>query len=395
MSNTAALGVLVRKLPIQEAVDWQKFLSKKDKEVQAKPFAAFMEWLAEAGASWELLAASGTGAKGKSGAQVHFSFYNDGEDADPTKQAKNCFKCGESGHWKRNCTKASPNGAMKSTGGGKNTNPKQQSKDRPPPKNKKHHCAFHKDAPGKGCSTWSCTAIKYTPYDERIKLMKTNGDCQQCCGDCPKGNCLSKVKRTCGGGKDGRGCGSNHIGHELWCQGAKLCFTMQVETVLKTGEESEEGVLLQVMKIRSISANKTHETVLWDSACSSIFVRHDHAREMNFPFEEKRLKVAMLGGRVEEIDGVIYDCQIRDQKGHLYKFSAYGLDEVTGSLGRPLSRETMAKLFPDVVGAHRMSGADRVDYLIGLGKASWHPQRILQARGEEISGCGRIRSEHV
>ena len=36
MSNTAALSVLVRKFPIQEAVDWQKHLAKQSREVQAK-----------------------------------------------------------------------------------------------------------------------------------------------------------------------------------------------------------------------------------------------------------------------------------------------------------------------------------------------------------------------
>ena len=67
MSNTAAMGVLVRKLPIQEAVEWQRYLAKQDKTVQAKPFPTFMKWLEEEGASWELMAASGTGVKGKGG----------------------------------------------------------------------------------------------------------------------------------------------------------------------------------------------------------------------------------------------------------------------------------------------------------------------------------------
>ena len=67
MSNTAAMGVLVRKLPIQEAVEWQRYLAKQDKTVQAKPFSAFMKWLEEAGASWELMAVQGIGSKSSSG----------------------------------------------------------------------------------------------------------------------------------------------------------------------------------------------------------------------------------------------------------------------------------------------------------------------------------------
>ena len=83
----------------------------------------------------------------------------------------------------------------------------------------------------------------------------------------------------------------------------------------------------------------------------------------------------MLGGHIKEIDGVIYQCQVKDQKGKVYKFEAHGLDEVTGEMGKPLSREVMKQLFPNIIGAHSMSGTAKVDYLIGLSQASWHPQR--------------------
>ena len=381
MSNTAALSVLIRKLPIQEAVKWQEFLSKQNRDAQAKPFPSFLLWLEEAGNSWELLAASGTGAKTKGGVtQVHHSFYNDGDDADSSKEGKPCFKCGESGHWKRDCPKASPNRGGKSTGGGKVVQAK-NSKDRPVLKHKKFHCAFHKGAPGKNCSTWSCAAIKYTPYDERLKLLKSNGDCELCCGDCPKGNCQSKIRRTCGGGKDGRGCGSNHLGHELFCQSAKLCFSTQLETVLRADDDCSDGVLLLVMKIQSISPDLTHETVLWDSACSGMFVRQNHAEKMGFPYKEKKLKVATLGGQITEIDGRIYECTIRDQKGKTYTFSAHGLEQVTGDLGKPLEKSVMKRLFPNVCGAHTLTSDSEVDYLIGLAKASWQPEKIQKAEG--------------
>ena len=76
---------------------------------------------------------------------------------------------------------------------------------------------------------------------------------------------------------------SNYFGHELWCQTAKLCFTVHGETVLKSTEDPNDRVLLQVMRIPSVYPDQTHETVLWDSACTDIFVRHDHARQMKFP----------------------------------------------------------------------------------------------------------------
>ena len=378
MSNTAALGALVRKFPIQEAVKWQEYLAKQERDVQARPFPSFMLWLEDAGASWEPLAASGTGVKGKAGtAQVHLFL---GEEEDSNRQSKPCFKCGEVGHWKRNCPQYSSNGAANSTGGSKGAVLKTP-KERRPPIHKKFHCALHKGAPGRGCSTWSCVALKYTPFEERLKLMTENGDCSTCCGDCPANNCQAKVKRTCGGGKEGRGCGSNHLGHELWCQNARVCFSTQLETVLKSAEDPNDQVLLQLMKIPSVNPDLSHETVLWDSACSDIFVRHDHARAMKFPYKEKRLQVATLGGHIREIDGVIYTCRVKDQKGRIYEFQAHGLDRVTGDLGRAIDKNVMRQLFPDIIGAHSLTGSSEVDYLIGLGKASWQPQRVQKALG--------------
>ena len=87
-------------------------------------------------------------------------------------------------------------------------------------------------------------------------------DCEVCCGDCPKGNCQAKSKRVCGGSKEGRGCGVNHVGHELWCAKAKLCFTINQEVVLRSQDDEDDGVLLQLMKIPGSGHDAATETVL-------------------------------------------------------------------------------------------------------------------------------------
>ena len=211
--------------------------------------------------------------------------------------------------------------------------------------------------------------------------MKENGDCQVCCGDCPAGNCSAKSQRVCGGNRDGRGCGVNHIGHELWCSKAKVVLTIAEETVMRVGQDGEDAVLLQVMQIPSFDGSSSHETALWDTACTGMFVRNEHAESMKFPCKKKRLRVCTLCSDVKEIDGLIYECSIKDLDGNVYTFSAHGLDQVTGRLNTEIGRDLMKKLFPNVPGAHRMCGANQVDYLIGLGKASWQPQRFLQASG--------------
>ena len=174
------------------------------------------------------------GAKSKGGTtQVHHSFFAGDDDTSGSSGDKPCFKCEQLGHWKKNCTKGSPGRGGKAAGGGVNSSNGKSAKDRPVLKHKKYHCAYHKDAPGKLCSTWSCVALKYAPVEERLKLLKANGDCELCCGDCPRNSCQAKTKRTCGGNKDGRGCGSQHLGHKLYCKNAQLCFSTQVKPYCK------------------------------------------------------------------------------------------------------------------------------------------------------------------
>ena len=379
MSNTASMNALLAKFPIQENVKWQEYLAEKDPSIQAKPFDEFIKWLEKVGASWELLASAGTGARPrdpKPGAPGHHRTYfgevKEGEE-------KGCYRCGEVGHFKRDCPKKNdPRGAGKVTGGGGGGG-----RDKParnPPRNKKFHCAYHKGQPDKFCSTWSCPSLKYLKYEDRIKYLKENGDCEKCCGDCPRGNCQARTERTCGGNKEGRGCNKGHTGHELFCREAKLCLLVQ--TVMNTtGIPEEEGVLLQVMKIPSLDGSQSHETVLWDPASTSCFVRNGHARKMNFPSKEKRLRVCTLGGETKEIDGIVFMCKVKDLSGKEYEFPAYGLDEVTGTLGKQLGKEQMIKLFPTVQGGYKMCGATKVDYLIGMSKASWQPEKVVRAQG--------------
>ena len=71
--------------------------------------------------------------------------------------------------------------------------------------------------------------------------------------------------------------------------------------------------------------------MLWDTACSGIFVRTEHAESMNFSCKEGKLLVRTLGGDEKEIDGKIYNCQVRDLKGRVYRFQAHGLDKVIGA----------------------------------------------------------------
>ena len=71
-------------------------------------------------------------------------------------------------------------------------------------------------------------------------------------------------------------------------------------------------------------------------------------------------------------------------EGKVYQFKAHGLDRVTGSLGDDPDKRVLQKLFPYVQSAWDMRSSQDVDYLIGLGRASWHPTRYKRARGKLV-----------
>jgi hypothetical protein len=259
MLNTAAMATIVRKMPIHEAVSWQKYLAQENPETQTKPFPVFLKWLELENKAWELSAASGTGKTKNSrnvGNRSSHTFYGVLEQEEEERghqggayygearggDGRECFGCGEVGHIQRDCPsgrggRGGGQGARGNGGGGRQVCERGSCD---PPRNKKFHCAFHKGAKDQHYSSWSCSALKFLSALERIKLLKENRDFPKCCGDFAEGNCRSPYRRTCGGNKEDRGCGQDHEGHELFCPDARLCFSTIAGVTGESVENNQE-----------------------------------------------------------------------------------------------------------------------------------------------------------
>ena len=112
----------------------------------------------------------------------------------------------------------------------------------------------------------------------------------------------------CGNGWEGKGCSTGHVGHEYFCREALApTISTEPETTWKA-DARMDNLLLQVMKIPQWDGKIGHESVLWDTACSGMFVKMEHVNQMNFPCREKRLHVKTLGGEEKDIEGKVYDC---------------------------------------------------------------------------------------
>ena len=81
-------------------------------------------------------------------------------------------------------------------------------------------------------------------------MLEANQDCEKCAGDCPKGSCQRPLRKMCGQGVEGRGCGVQHHLHELFCAKAK----------------------------------ENYEVVLWDTGSDTNYLRQEHAENQGFPY---------------------------------------------------------------------------------------------------------------
>ena len=98
MSKTYVMEMVLRKFPITENIKWSEILAKTSKEAKKEPFKEYMRWLEKCGPAWEILAASGTSAKGKSTLVNNFFTQEEGDGSQ-----RLCFGCGGTGHIRRNC----------------------------------------------------------------------------------------------------------------------------------------------------------------------------------------------------------------------------------------------------------------------------------------------------
>ena len=67
------------------------------------------------------------------------------------------------------------------------------------------------------------------------------------------------------------------------------------------------------------------------------------------------------------MEGVIYKCEIQDLSGKLYRYTAQGLDDITGNTISNIKANTIMKMFRN---ADSLVGIQSVDYLIGQSNPS-------------------------
>ena len=139
-------------------------------------------------------------------------------------------------------------------------------------------------------------------------MLDADRDCDKCAGDCPKGAGTRTLRKICGQGVEGRGCGTAHHQHELFCPKAK-CFLAATSLCTKTNEDiratnpwgrHKGQVLHQMMHIPALNSKSNYEVVLWDTGSNTNYVQLEHAENQGFPYRVERCIVMMVGDQLEE-----------------------------------------------------------------------------------------------
>ena len=81
-------------------------------------------------------------------------------------------------------------------------------------------------------------------------------------------------------------------------------------------------------------------------------------------------------------------CSIRSVDVTLYKFEAYGMEQITGAM-MTISAHVIRKLFPNL-DQRMISNLKRtkdVVFLLGMKHTSWHPEQNAVNVPEVICGC--------
>ena len=110
------------------------------------------------------------GSGAASGGRTYYGSSNSGSSG--SADTRKCHHCKQPGHLKRYCPSLNQK---------KDNKPKK--KERKPCAVKKFWCAFHKGDSSRRCYSDSCQDLAQLDPNQRVKLLKENGDCQHCVGD--------------------------------------------------------------------------------------------------------------------------------------------------------------------------------------------------------------------
>ena len=218
-----------------------------------------------------------------------------------------------------------------------------------------------------------CPDYKSKTYDERMALVNKHRACRSCLRTGHNQyRCFKKKECTV------EGCTETH--HPTLHQ-INLVEALPEEEIQQNHLNDEERssstkrcCLLQLMQIPAGASPKSQVNVMWDSGATVSMITFKKARHLGLNGSKARISIVKVGGQKETIETEIYDVPLYDTNGRQELFKAYGIEQISSSIGSADMNEVSELLKIDINQIKRPIG--EVEMLIGFEYAGFHPQKL-------------------
>ena len=137
-------------------------------------------------------------------------------------------------------------------------------------------------------------------------------------------------------------------------------------------ENHHRSCLLLIQRIKVGESNGKFANVFWDGGSSISLITESMAEKIGLVGSPVKLNVTTVRGIEQSIDSHRYNFVILDKLGRKYKMVAYGIDHITNEIS-DIKIDGMIHLFNDISKAEIERPSGKVDILIGMEYAAWHP----------------------
>ena len=250
----------------------------------------------------------------------------------------------------------------------------------------------------------SCDIFRQKSANDRADVLEKNTACSRCLSwmhakdsrECkaPKAACEFDKGRgvKCRGDHSRMVCGSGNA----YC--ATVKFTGSVKKSNNSESDSSDSdcpdiaaetmMLLEDIDVKS-GNNVSLGRTLWDGGSNRVLVRMAFAEKMKFRSHKVSYKLSAVGTNDTIKDGVVYEFDVVDRSGQVYRLWGFGVAEIIDPPD-PVNLKPVRGLFPHVPDdVFDELPKKPIDLLIGLNFFSLHPDG-----GQGINSSGNLKILH-
>ena len=139
-------------------------------------------------------------------------------------------------------------------------------------------------------------------------------------------------------------------------------------------QNHNQSCLLMIQRIKIGECNGNFANVFWDGGSSISLITESMAKKIGLSGSSVKLNVTTVRGIEQSIESHKYNVVLIDKQGKKYKIIVYGIDNITNEIS-DIKVEKIIHLFNNINKSEIERPSGRIDVLIGMEYAAWHPMK--------------------